>query len=535
MGFFCTVLRRFVAQYFLLVLTKTRLLRAGDVQFYKFCDGLSGLLIYVMVVCSPWAFGTTESIAIGGMNAAGYILGALLVGKLFLRRWKRYRPARWEMLAEPLEQRQPRFPFTALLAAETVLILLFCLVSAINAKATYSPLTISFIDHQAVEWLPHSFDSIRSWQAFWNYLALACSFWAVRDWLLGKAGDEEWTAAARVAGGSGQKVETSGQRQSDGKGKSKPLLPARLRRLLWVLAINGGLLAVEGIVQRLEGSGRLLFLIKPRINTDAVAQFGPYAYRANAAAYFNLVWPVCLGLWWMQHLARGFRRHSHHLILVCTAIMAACPIISTSRGGAIVTVGILVLATVFLLTAAFIFKAHRQETKKTRRNLFVLLLLFFAGALTLGYSLGWKALAPRMEELREGFMNREEMYDNAQKMAADYPLFGTGPGTFGTVFQLYQITLDTFWPEQLHNDWLETRITFGRLGSGLIGLALLTVLLRWFGRGGIHGGRRFVVLVWLALAGCMVHARWDFPFQIYSILFLFLVLCAVLFVLSRRP
>jgi Ca2+/Na+ antiporter len=87
----------------------------------------------------------------------------------------------------------------------------------------------------------------------------------------------------------------------------------------------------------------------------------------------------------------------------------------------------------------------------------------------------------------------------------------------------------------LHNDWLETRITFGWLGSGLITLAFGAVLLRWFARGGIHGGRRFLILIWLGMAGCLAHARYDFPFQIHSIVFLFLVLCAILVVLTRRP
>jgi O-antigen ligase len=127
------------------------------------------------------------------------------------------------------------------------------------------------------------------------------------------------------------------------------------------------------------------------------------------------------------------------------------------------------------------------------------------------------------------------MYEIARPMAEDYPFFGTGPGTFETVFQLYRTTTDTYWPAQLHNDWLETRITFGWLGSGLIALAFGAVLLRWFARGGIHGGRRFLILIWLGMAGCLVHARYDFPFQIHSIVFLFLVLCAILVVLTRRP
>ena len=139
-----------------------------------------------------------------------------------------------------------------------------------------------------------------------------------------------------------------------------------------------------------------------------------------------------------------------------------------------------------------------------------------------------------MVQLSAGFQGRERMYDFARPMVADSPLFGTGPGTFASLFQFYRISPDTYWPAQLHNDWLETLITFGGVGSSLIAFAFVSMLLRWFAPGGIHGGRRFVVLMWLALAGCLVHARYDFPFQIYSILFLFLTLCAVLLNLTRR-
>jgi O-antigen ligase len=140
-----------------------------------------------------------------------------------------------------------------------------------------------------------------------------------------------------------------------------------------------------------------------------------------------------------------------------------------------------------------------------------------------------------MKELSQGYDFREGMYEAARPMAADYPIFGTGPGTFGTVFQLYRFSNQTYWPEQLHNDWMETRITFGWIGMGLILAALACALLRVFAPGGIRGGRRFLVLSWLALIGCMIQARFDFPFQIHSILFLFLLVCTILFTMGRRP
>lgn len=170
----------------------------------------------------------------------------------------------------------------------TAAILGYCLISALNASATYQPQDLSFIYHRhVIKWLPHSLDSASTWAVFGDYLALACAFLALRDWLLGKSEREQRVESADLTG-------------------SRLVLraPDRLRRLVWVMAVNGGLLALEGIVQRLEGSGHLLFILKPRINQAAEAQFGPYADRGNTAAYFNLLWPVCLGFWWTLQRSR---------------------------------------------------------------------------------------------------------------------------------------------------------------------------------------------------------------------------------------
>jgi len=533
-------------------------------MIYRACEDLTEPLIYLMVVFGPWAFGTSQRWSISIMNGAGYLLGLMLVSKLAIRWFKGYRPPRWDdrhgshELARVDRQReeggrqesearnqQPKSRgrrsrlsgqrrtvggwLVVGLAWLTVAILGYCLVSAVNARATYYPNGLSLVYRDRyISWLPHSLDSTCTWLAFWNYLGLACSFWAIRDWLLGKSDAEDRDGLHELA--RRDRAERRGP--EPGGERFGPLLPIRLRRLLWVLAVNGGLLAVEGIVQRLEGSGKLLFIAKPRVNPDASTQFGPYAYRANASQYFNLLWPVCLGFWWTLNQSLGSTRKGHHVLLFACAVMAASPIISTSRGGALITVGIVVLAAFFLLAAHFLLATDRRPERGTRRTGLAWLFLFFCGAIALGYGLGWKTLEPRMAQIGEGFQYREQMYSLARPMAADYPLFGTGPGTFESVFQLYRPAMTTYWPAQLHNDWLETLITFGWLGSGLIALALAAVLLRWFARGGINGGRQFMIFGWLAVAGCLAHARFDFPFQMHSIVFLFLVLCAILFSLT---
>ncbi len=145
----------------------------------------------------------------------------MLAIKLAIRRLKDYRPPRWdrrEHRATGRRDHQTTGPqtniqhgtsnvelpanwpavsgrrgaaasrLTATLAGLTVAILGYCLISALNARATYEPEALNFTYHDRyIHWLPHSFDSSRTWFAFWSYLGLACSFWAIRDWLLGKS------------------------------------------------------------------------------------------------------------------------------------------------------------------------------------------------------------------------------------------------------------------------------------------------------------------------------------------------------------
>lgn len=217
---------------------------------------------------------------------------------------------------------------------------------------------------------------------------------------------------------------------------------------------------------------------------------------------------------------------ARHLLLPCVIVMATGAIFSVSRGGALVALAGLVGAAAILLFGL----RRRHPIVKFGA------ILFFGAALAVGLGPSWDKLSARMTEVESGFAGRESMNVTARQIAKDYRWLGTGPGTFEPIFQMYRTSQDEYWPAQLHNDWLETRITFGRVGSALIGLAFLLVLARWFAPGGIPVNSPFVMLLWLALGGCLLHARWDFPLQMYSILFLFLLLCAILTTLtSRQP
>jgi hypothetical protein len=103
---------------------------------YRWADQATGILLLVAVVFAPWAFGATQEWSIRTLNAVGYVMGGLLAFK-WLVRWKvDFEPTRWN------DGRGRKWPVRAL-AAVTVLILVYVLVSALNARAridyTYQP------------------------------------------------------------------------------------------------------------------------------------------------------------------------------------------------------------------------------------------------------------------------------------------------------------------------------------------------------------------------------------------------------------
>jgi hypothetical protein len=485
-------------------------------QIHRAADWLTGCLIYFAILFGPWAFGTTQPWSIHVMNGVGFALGLLWLGKLLIR-LTGFRPLRWTRFSGSSESDRwlkAERRFSRVLAGGTLCILAYCLVSAWNARVIYHPNQWNFEYRNAIRWLPHSYDQARSWAEFWKLLGLAGFFWALRDWLL--------TLSPR---------ESARYELERIPNHAVFRLPIRLRRLFWILTINGTVLAIQGLMQRAEGGNKLLWLVLPRYDQESYEQFGPYAYRANAAEYFNLLWPAVLGFWWASVSSRRRKggesssgRNRAAVLLPCALVMAICPIVSSSRGGAIVLAINLVIASGILLIAQW----RRHWTAKA------LILLLLAGVLGGGVLLGWKSLAPRMEMARDGYAGREGLFITGRYMARDNALFGTGPGTFDTMYQLYRRAETDEWLAYMHNDWLETLITFGRIGAVPVFLTAVLGLSHWFWCGGIYGNKYFVMLLWLSLAGCLLHACFDMPLQIHSVLTLFLVLCAVLSCLSRR-
>lgn len=456
------------------------------------------VLVWFDVLFGPWAFGATQDWAIWVMNGVGYALGLLWLARQFNRQWRSlYQTEPAISSPQTTKGQGTELFFRRALLAATASLLLYCLVAALNARADYRLWHFNYLS--AVTWLPHTYDQHRSWFFFWKYLGLAGLFWGMRDWLM-----EACSGSSKV--------------------------PRRVRRLLWLLALNGVLMAVVGLIQRLTGQNKLLWLVEPDVNKSVTTQFAAFAYRGNGAQYFNLVWPVALGLW--LYLKKSGRRTESGRwgkyrgpgLLAGVLIMALCPFVSLSRTGATILVINLILSGIII--GVSLGKGFRWKW------LWIVLAMF--GVIGTGLYLQWDALLTRFSQLELGYYDRMSLFIPEWQMVMDNQPFGVGPGAFSTMYQFYRFSFADNWWEQAHNDWLEALITFGWVGTLICLLPFGLILARSFYRGGIRVRRPVIFLLWLALGSSLAHACVDFPFQIESILVLFTMECCLLSVFTAR-
>ena len=305
--------------------------RSRSNAVYWRLDTSSEYLIYVILIFTPWAFGTTEGWAIRTINTLNYVLGGLLLVKWIVRLATGFHPARWDGPGG-LRGYSPAY-LLAPLAVLTVVMLGYTATAALNARADFIPQEqrFEYFDHK--KWLPTSYDRSATWESFQRYLAIACFFWALRDWLGTKTRrearpDTELEGEAAIGP---ELAETQGGYYS----YDPTRFPVRLKRLLWVICGNGALLAVQGTLQRLSGSNELLWSVRPMFNVWSYQQFGPFNYRSNGAQYLNMIWPIALAFWWAlnQQRRKKFGEGPEFLLIIFAGLMAAGPVISSSRGG----------------------------------------------------------------------------------------------------------------------------------------------------------------------------------------------------------
>ncbi len=309
--------------------------------------------------------------------------------------------------------------------------------------------------------------------------------------------------------------------------------PAALRRLCIAAVLNGSLLSLFALVQFFTSPPHMLYWRYP----SQGQVFGPFVNRNHFACYVDLCIGLGVGLLLSRRAgARGARSmpsllHDPVAPWLCAglALMAGSVLFSQSRGGMLALAGLVV-------AGAVLGWRHGRSLR-----LGAGLLVGALAALLAGW-LGFGLLEARLETLWKGeaLANRLPVWHRALRMAADFPLCGSGYGTFGRLEPLYRTDAAEAGTsyEHAHSEFLEV------LAEGGVAALLLAVLavglvyrlgLRALVR---HEGRPAAGLALgclLAFTGLVLHSLGEFGTHVPAITLLATVLCAHLCALGSEP
>jgi O-Antigen ligase len=205
-----------------------------------------------------------------------------------------------------------------------------------------------------------------------------------------------------------------------------------------------------------------------------------------------------------EHMEPQLRRY---LLLVLLLLLAVGLIFTGSRGGMVA------------LVMGFGLMALLIRSRKWRRGHIVIMLVFMGIALLYSLFLGSE---PALERFSDPNLDvRYQAFKGALAVFKDFPLFGSGLGTFGDLFYQYQpASLKNWYFLQAHSDWLQLLAETGLVGFCLVAIgwvAFFSILTRQWGRRQQGFARGLALGGIAALSAGVFHGLMEFPFHIPAI------------------
>ena len=291
----------------------------------------------------------------------------------------------------------------------------------------------------------------------------------------------------------------------------------RLRILAFVMAGVGFGEALYGLILHFTGT-EYIWLQSKMYYRGFVT--GTFINRNHMAGHMEMTISVAIGFLLagrpslnFNHGLKSFFRimissimGSWGFLVIGAIIMFSALFLSGSRGG----VGSLFFALLSVYSLVFFAGIIRKREATTGP---FLLGLFLASALWLGLG----QLPERYEETDVSLEQRTGLWRQTLDIAADYPMTGSGAGTFQSIFPLYDSGHSPRFFDHAHNDYVELLAD-----QGLIGFALLASALALFFRILIsalktrrdHFMRGMLVASSVGVTSLMYHSVVDFNMHI---------------------
>jgi len=310
----------------------------------------------------------------------------------------------------------------------------------------------------------------------------------------------------------------------------------QISRISYVLVIMGVFQAFYGMFELYNKNPRILFY-KKIYGLDSVT--GTFVNRNHFSGYLEMIIPLAMGLiiaridlfslsglkWRKKLLRLSEKRLTTNLLIIAgIVVMALAVIFSKSRSGVFLLVFTFVLF--FELTVLYFGRVrHQQKGIKNFLKVSFLIITFIALYVGIGSVIERFALDKLL--MQEG---RPVYWEKVTTIVGDYPLFGTGLGTFASVYPAYEERGQDVRLIHAHNDYLEYLSELGVLGLalllGAIGFMVVSSFLIWRVRR--HPEVKGLALGGIvAIAAILIHSITDFNLHIPANMVLFTVVVSM--------
>jgi O-antigen ligase/tetratricopeptide (TPR) repeat protein len=314
-----------------------------------------------------------------------------------------------------------------------------------------------------------------------------------------------------------------------------------LIRLSIVVLINGVLLSLFALAQFFSAPAKTVYWIYPALGSV----FGPFINRNHFPDYVNICIGLGIGLLLSQERrGRSFvssseesnsllqTLHNPLALWICAGLglMVSAVAFSRSRGGLLALVGASVISG--LLGQLRLGRSFRLGS--------LLLIAGIVAALSAWFGIG--LLKDRLATLgeSEALEDRVPIWRRSLSIVADFPIWGTGFGTYGYIEPMYRKDAPSqdarLLFDHAHNDYLEILVEGGVVGFCLVLAVLAIVFHQGYRALALNRGSRRAGLALGALFGftaLALHSIGEFGTHIPAITLLATVVCAHLCALGR--
>ena len=304
-----------------------------------------------------------------------------------------------------------------------------------------------------------------------------------------------------------------------------------------LVAFSGGCYAAYGLVVYGFGNGTILWLPKwaylgnltgTFVNHNSFATYLGLCFLASLAYLVILLERVRFVGTWRDRLATAIELLGRHpAIVVCIFFLPTALFLTHSRGGFIAT-----------LAGSLVFALATSQAPSLRRLRRLRVVALPLVLVVVAFLLSADRLVERMVGIGEDAQARLAIYGSTWRAIADYPIFGTGLGSFASVYPIYRTPEIWGFVDRGHNDYLQNLLELGFPAASCLFLALA-----WLIALCVRGARvrqRDAVFPCVAVAASVlvaVHSTVDFSLQIPAVTatYLFLLGAGVAQSFSTRP